>query len=579
MLGILALTHGHAVAAPSIASGSLSIVISSLPAISVARDVEVQVGGLPGSVSGISLPGTQLATTASVPVSDPAAFPIGGIKASIVQGPGAFTGGPAALQGTMPIRGLLHICLFGGCNASVANVDVPLTHAGRGVGLGGDPIMVQGLVNVTVQGAPWTTRTVTVGTATAMGYLDFGGTGGSLQAVTPIVIHTNIGASPTLPAFAILNLSGIPPDADSDGVMDLVDVCPMVADPGQQDTDGDGQGDACNDASDADGDEYADTLDNCPATANPGQEDGDGDAVGDACDPEPARFSDQVTVLRAGLGGAAADLVHVQRDLDEALAIGAECALDLDGCIAARQQCLDQNGSLAAALGTCQAARDGCLVERDLCNADLAATEGFLEDAMVQLDTCRDELADCGGGFGRCSQDLLECQAARDAAESGLAACDADLAAAGADLASCEVSLSAASGQLATCSANLASCSSDLSVAQSDLAARNAELATAEARIAELEAMLAASEQANQGLQAELDQLTTSNEALEAENATLVAELGLRDASLAECEVRLQTCEGNPPNLPCAADLSGDGVVNFRDLGLFKSVFLESCTP
>jgi len=73
-------------------------------------------------------------------------------------------------------------------------------------------------------------------------------------------------------------------DADGDGRPNCVDNCPTVANPGQEDTDGNGLGDACNDAEDADGDEWADGLDNCPAVPNPTQADNDGDGIGDACD-------------------------------------------------------------------------------------------------------------------------------------------------------------------------------------------------------------------------------------------------------------------------------------------------------
>jgi hypothetical protein len=60
-------------------------------------------------------------------------------------------------------------------------------------------------------------------------------------------------------------------DPDGDGV-GACDNCPAVFNPGQEDSDGDGLGDAC---------------DNCPLAANPSQTDADGDGVGDACDNCP----------------------------------------------------------------------------------------------------------------------------------------------------------------------------------------------------------------------------------------------------------------------------------------------------
>jgi len=57
-------------------------------------------------------------------------------------------------------------------------------------------------------------------------------------------------------------------DTDGDGVPDLVDTCPLVADPTQADPDRDGRGTAC---------------DNCPLVPNPTQADGDHNGVGDAC--------------------------------------------------------------------------------------------------------------------------------------------------------------------------------------------------------------------------------------------------------------------------------------------------------
>jgi len=195
------LIGGSAQAAPTPFSGTISVVISSLPAVSVAAS-GTAVDYTPGTAT-FELAGGTFATTQSLPVSDPAAFPIGGVKAGVENGAGAFVNG----AGQMPIIGTSNVCLFGACNASVANVDVPFTTGGvNGVGLGGSPIIVGGLVNVTVTGSPWTIGTVTIGTATAMGYL----AGSTVQLVTPVVINTNIGASPTLPAFAILNLTFIP---------------------------------------------------------------------------------------------------------------------------------------------------------------------------------------------------------------------------------------------------------------------------------------------------------------------------------------------------------------------------------
>jgi Thrombospondin type 3 repeat len=72
------------------------------------------------------------------------------------------------------------------------------------------------------------------------------------------------------------------PDSDNDGVLDTDDNCPTVANPGQENYDGDSEGDACDDDDDNDG--VLDVNDNCQFTANSGQENYDGDSEGDACD-------------------------------------------------------------------------------------------------------------------------------------------------------------------------------------------------------------------------------------------------------------------------------------------------------
>lgn len=70
-------------------------------------------------------------------------------------------------------------------------------------------------------------------------------------------------------------------DPDGDGVGSEFDNCPETPNPEQLDTDGDGQGDACD--SDSDGDGVPDTADNCPKTPNPEQRDLSGNGVGNAC--------------------------------------------------------------------------------------------------------------------------------------------------------------------------------------------------------------------------------------------------------------------------------------------------------
>jgi len=75
---------------------------------------------------------------------------------------------------------------------------------------------------------------------------------------------------------------GFEPD-DFDPPERRVDLCPLVPDPEQTDTDGNGIGDLCDDH---DGDTIRGDRDNCLHIPNQGQEDLDGDGLGDACDPD-----------------------------------------------------------------------------------------------------------------------------------------------------------------------------------------------------------------------------------------------------------------------------------------------------
>lgn len=76
-------------------------------------------------------------------------------------------------------------------------------------------------------------------------------------------------------------------DGDGDGICDGADNCPAVSNPGQEDADFNGTGDACEGGGllDTDGDGIPDAFDNCPTTANPMQQDTNADGTGDACEP------------------------------------------------------------------------------------------------------------------------------------------------------------------------------------------------------------------------------------------------------------------------------------------------------
>jgi len=96
-----------------------------------------------------------------------------------------------------------------------------------------------------------------------------------------------------------------PIDTDGDGLRNLVDTCPALANPLQTDTDGDTRGDDCDNCpsdpnvfqtdsdgdtqgdacdTDDDGDGAPDAGDNCPLIQNPAQTNSDADTLGDACD-------------------------------------------------------------------------------------------------------------------------------------------------------------------------------------------------------------------------------------------------------------------------------------------------------
>lgn len=155
-----------------------------------------------------------------VPVTDPSSSPIRGFQPFFANGAADFTamgGGDGGFGGTMPLLGMLRVCLFSfspGCEFASANLSVPFSVAGQG-----GTASATFLVNFTVQGAPWTTGTVSLPTTMGGAVTTRGGItetpGGNtiVRLVTPIYVSTNLGASAIVPTFGLLRFELVPEPA------------------------------------------------------------------------------------------------------------------------------------------------------------------------------------------------------------------------------------------------------------------------------------------------------------------------------------------------------------------------------
>lgn len=218
--------------------GELSISILTLEPIAIRGNGTATAGTRDGAhMTSLGLgAGLFSQQQAVIQVTDPSAFPIMGLQATASNAAASFaeTGG-GRFRGSMPLNGVVKVCLFAPCASAIANIDVPLSVVGQG-----GSAAVTGPVSVTVAGAPWTTGTAAVGTVANQG----GAHGpasltsstaqvdGQLNAVTPIYVSTNIGASSVVPVFGFLRIGfgsltfpvcddGL--DNDGDGLVDYPD--------------------------------------------------------------------------------------------------------------------------------------------------------------------------------------------------------------------------------------------------------------------------------------------------------------------------------------------------------------------
>jgi len=155
-------------------------------------------------------------------------------------------------------------------------------------------------------------------------------------------------------------------DIDGDGVCGDVDNCVNVANTDQANADGDADGDACDTCTDPDYDGYGDpgattcSLDNCPAIPNPGQANLDGDAEGDVCDASDATGLAITKISFRKSSKPASDVWNASGTLDASTSPTIAADILAGGvAFAVRNQAAASVGALSFAFTDCKAVGQG----------------------------------------------------------------------------------------------------------------------------------------------------------------------------------------------------------------------------